>query len=225
MTLDLGNEIWKDIEGYEGIYQISNMGRVKSYPKWIGWYFADERLIKAHDNGKRYLYTDLYNYEGKRKRYYIHRLVAQAFIPNPNNYPVINHKDNDAHNNKLDNLEWCTQEYNCNYGDHNLKLSIARKWKYTGKDSFNAKSVICLTTGKVFDTVKEAAQFYNIENLRSHISRWCKGNVKFNYLGKLEDGTKLVWMYYKDYLEQQNNCIDNKEDIIIGKTPPSEICL
>jgi hypothetical protein len=201
---NLEGEIWKDIEGYEGLYEISNMGRVKALPKWGGCIFKKERLLKTHDNGKQYLYVDLYN-DGKRKKDYIHRLVAKAFVDNPNNYPHINHIDENKSNNTYSNLEWCTPKYNCNYGNHNIKLSMSLKGKCAGKDSPSAISVICTTTGMVFDTITEAAKYYNIENLRSHISTWCNGNKKFNYLGKLPDGTKLKWMYYKDYLNQQNN--------------------
>lgn len=205
MIDNLENEIWKDIEGYEGLYQISNMGRVKAYPKMGGCIFKNEKIIKSHDNGKQYLYVDLYDNNGKRKKDYIHRLVAKAFIPNTNDYPVINHKDENKLNNTYENLEWCTYKYNCNYGSHNEKLSKARKGKRAGKDNYKAKSVICTSTGKVFDTITEAAKFYNIENLRSHISGWCSGKKKFNYLGKTSDGIKLKWMYYEDYLRQYSN--------------------
>jgi hypothetical protein len=209
MIDNLENEIWKDIEGYEGLYQISNMGRVKACAKWGGCIFQKEKLLKLHDNGKNYLYVDLYNHKSERRKYYIHRLVGKAFIDNPNNYPHINHKDENKLNNVYYNLEWCTAKYNCNYGNHNIKLSKSRKGKCAGKNHVSAISVICTTTGMVFDTITEAVKYYNIENLRSHISSWCNGRKKFNYLGKLKDGTKLKWMYYKDYLNSKNDIASN----------------
>ena len=101
-------EIWKNIEGYEGKYQVSNLGRVKSM-------IGQEKVLhpKKHRNG--HLQIGLHK-DKKRKTMYIHRLVAQAFIPNPDNLPCVNHKDENPNNNNVDNLEWCTQKYNCNYG-------------------------------------------------------------------------------------------------------------
>lgn len=103
-------EEWKDIKGYEGLYQISSNGRVRSfhYNKW--------NIITSHITGKtNHLKIGLYKNK-KRKRFYIHKLVAEAFIPNPNNYIEVNHKDENPLNNSVENLEWCTHNYNMNYG-------------------------------------------------------------------------------------------------------------
>lgn len=106
-------EIWKDIIGYEGIYKISNKGRIKNKYKILkqvldkDWYY---RIGLSKDNNRKY--------------YYVHRLVLQTFVPNPNNYPVVNHKDQSPNkknkivaNNNVENLEWCTVKYNANYGN------------------------------------------------------------------------------------------------------------
>ena len=106
------NEIWKDIVGYEGLYQVSNLGNVKRIN-----FFKKERFVIPCSNGSGYLYVSL-SKNNKRKNFYIHRLVATAFIENHDNLPVINHKDENRSNNSVDNLEWCTQKYNCNYGLH-----------------------------------------------------------------------------------------------------------
>lgn len=104
-------EIWKDIEGYDGTYQVSNLGRVKS--------------INAHNTGKEYTLTLMdkkgyyqvhINYKGKSKYLGVHRLVAKAFIPNQNNYHCVNHKNENKKDNRVENLEWCTHAYNNRYG-------------------------------------------------------------------------------------------------------------
>lgn len=104
-------EIWKDIKGYEGKYQISNLGNIKSinYNKT-----KKEKLLKPNISKRGYKYINLCK-SGRQQKKYIHRLVAEAFISNPNNYPVINHKDNNPLNNNVKNLEWCTQSYNVRY--------------------------------------------------------------------------------------------------------------
>lgn len=106
------NEEWRNIEGYEGLYQVSNFGRVKS----LNYNNTNqEKILSQFGNGKGYLFVNLYK-ERKMKNCYVHRLVAQAFLDNTNNYPMINHKDENKENNCVDNLEWCTQQYNVNYG-------------------------------------------------------------------------------------------------------------
>lgn len=101
-------EIWKDIEGYEGLYQISNMGKVKSLSRKMNKYTT--RLLKLTKDKKGYTICSLYNKGLKTHK--VHRLVAKAFIPNPNNYPMINHIDGNKQNNNLNNLEWCDNSYN-----------------------------------------------------------------------------------------------------------------
>ena len=97
-------EIWKDIKGYEGLYQISNLGNLIS---------IKHNTIKPIivSKNQKYLRNNLWK-DGKYKTFSIHRLVAEAFLPNPNNFTVVNHKDGNKLNNRVDNLEWCTQSYN-----------------------------------------------------------------------------------------------------------------
>lgn len=109
-------EIWKDIEEYEGIYQVSNLGKVKSFKR------GSERMLKPCRDRRGYLIVDLYK-NGKHKNNKIHRLVAQAFIPNPENKSEINHIDEDKTNNNVDNLEWSTRKENLNHGTRNERAS------------------------------------------------------------------------------------------------------
>ena len=125
-------EIWKDIKGYEGLYQVSNLGRVKSLKRKV--YAGRNRLRWQHErimsnnksNGNGYLVVNL-NKESKDKNKYIHRLVAQAFIPNPNHYLYVNHKDENRKNNKVDNLEWCTALYNNTYKNAHIRKGLKNR--------------------------------------------------------------------------------------------------
>lgn len=106
-------EIWKPIAGYEGIYEVSSFGRIRS---------VVNGLLLTSDEARGYLRVTLFR-NGVRNRQPVHRLVAQAFIPNPCDKPSINHKDEDKSNNRVDNLEWCTPKENCNHGNRNKKIS------------------------------------------------------------------------------------------------------
>ena len=113
-------EIWKDIEGYEGYYQVSNIGRIKSLSREKimpngTLCFTKERILNLNKNINGYMSISLYK-NNKRETFRIHRLVAIAFIQNPNNLPDVNHKDENKENNCVDNLEWCDKTYNNNYG-------------------------------------------------------------------------------------------------------------
>lgn len=113
-------EIWKPVVGYENLYEVSNFGRVKSLPRNSTVKYA--RILKSHTNRYGYLHVNLYK-NNKRKDFLVHRLVAEAFIPNPDNLPVVNHKDENPSNNFSTNLEWCTYEYNINYGTSQQRKS------------------------------------------------------------------------------------------------------
>jgi hypothetical protein len=117
------NEIWKDIEGYEGRYQVSNLGRVRSKDmvlpcvvKGIETTRVRRGVIrKSHIGHTGYHYVLLRGGD-KYKNFRLHRLVAKAFVPNPDNLPEVNHKDENKNNNRADNLEWCSSSYNHCYG-------------------------------------------------------------------------------------------------------------
>lgn len=161
-------EIWKDIKGYEGLYQVSNLGRVKSLKKSK---IITPKLIHS------YFSVILYN-KKNYKNFRIHRLVAQAFISNPNNYPQVNHIDGNKLNNVLENLEWCTQSHNMKEA-YRIGLEKPQKIKVNQYDLFG-------NFIKTWDSIKNIEIFYN----NRHISDCCKGKRKtacgyiWKYAGK-----------------------------------------
>ena len=137
-------EILKTIKNYEGLYEVSNFGRVKSLERIDNNnHLVKEKILKNHKDKDGYLIVVLCK-EGKQKTFKVHRLVAQAFIPNPNNYPQVNHKDENKENNfvyinedgtadlEKSNLEWCTNEYNHNYGTRNKRMGETQKGNTRG---------------------------------------------------------------------------------------------
>lgn len=123
---------WRNIEGYEKLYKVSNYGEVKAKRKVIydmidgelqPIYVAPEHLLTPTDNGNGYEIVGLIGEDRQRKNHYVHRLVAKAFIPNPDNLPQVNHLDYDRKNNKVTNLEWCTASENTRYSVCNQPLT------------------------------------------------------------------------------------------------------
>lgn len=118
-------EIWSWIDGYEGYYMISTLGKVWSAERYrrngSKWQVVNAHLVATADNGNGYKIVPLWK-EGKQKMSYVHRLVAEAFLPHLKHLKYINHKDENKANNNVENLEWCTAKYNCNYGSHGLKF-------------------------------------------------------------------------------------------------------
>ncbi len=116
------NEIWRDVLGFENIYKVSNFGNVISIEREVPngpctTRIVPETILNKFDNGKGYITVSLSKC-CKSKKHYVHRLVANAFIPNPNLFKEINHKDEDKSNNHVSNLEWCTSSYNKRYGTY-----------------------------------------------------------------------------------------------------------
>lgn len=147
------NELYKNIPGYNGKYQVSNLGNVRSLQ------YKEPRILQQFDRDKcGHKYVELCK-DGVSKKFLIHRLVAEAFIPNPDNLPCINHKDKNPANNEVSNLEWCTNKYNVQY-------SLATKVK-------------CIETGITYNSIRDTAVAFNISHtsiIRSlHSHRACKG--------------------------------------------------
>lgn len=186
LELDFNQEEWRLIKGYEGLYQVSSYGRVSG----MGRVLCDGRLWKGRVL-KQKTNTDGYNQvtlckDGKEKQYLVHRLVAQAFIPNPNNYPIINHKDENPSNNRVENLEWCTVDYNINYGTCN-----ERKRKSLTNNPKKSKIVLQFTLDGKF--IKEYLSVRGAERQtgygQGNISAVCRGelNQAYGYKWKYKD--------------------------------------
>lgn len=191
-------EIWKSvpIKEYEGLYQVSNLGRVRNKDRWIhqknnSKSFKKGRILKPLSNAKGYYKVALCN-KPHRKRIYVHRLVALAFIPNLNNLPEINHKDENTHNNCASNLEWCSRLYNINYGTLN-KRRIKSFEKPVAQFDKNNNLI------KVFECAKDASiatgiSRSSIQGVASHYTyhtkygetkvRQIAGGYKWKYIEK-----------------------------------------
>lgn len=174
-------EQWKDIEGYEGLYQVSDMGNVRNVKY--------NRSLKPVLNPGGYLKVIL-SKDGKRKTCKVHRLVAEAFIPNPDNKPTVDHINTIRTDNRVSNLRWFTHKEqmldnkitNEKFNENSLKNVVPKK------------KVLCVTTGEVFDSAKDAARHYNIKNTTG-VSDAANPNNKQKTCGKLPDGTPLKWKY------------------------------
>ena len=143
---EIVGEQWRPVVGYEGLYEVSSYGNVRSIKRDI--------ILKPRDNGV-YLRVNLYK-NGKLKGCSVHRLVAEAFIPNPENLETVNHIDEDKTNNHVYNLEWMTRKENVRHS--------------------KCKKVLCIETGEVYDSMTEAVE--NTGIAQSSISTCCNGKLK-----------------------------------------------
>ena len=210
---DMDKEIWKAIEGFEGKYAVSNLGRVKSLIGWNGHeYIKRDKILKSSISNEHYACVTLHT-DKKQVRREVHRLVAQAFIPNPNNLPMVMHIDENKYSNVASNLKWGTQEENMNFPNFKLKQSQIAKRRvgernpfygkhhtdetrrklsltHMGKNSINARKVKGTNKNNdevIFDSIADAGRALGI--LPQNISACCRG------IGKTAGGYK--WRYYE----------------------------
>ena len=180
------NEVWRDVLGFEGIYQVSNKGNIFSVDRIVRGKKWGGRTLKPRPHRNGYLQVELYK-NSIRKKKYIHRLVAEAFLPNPNGFPEINHKDEIKTNNCVENLEWCTRKYNNNYGTKIERLS-------------KKVSAVDIETGEVltFNSIREAGRK---GYTRKCVSLACRGVYK-NSNGKLIGDGHTYRGYRWSYIEE-----------------------
>lgn len=152
----------EDIRGYEGLYAITEDGKV--------WSYRRNKFLSICQNRYGYLYVGLFK-DKKIKQKTIHRLVAEAFIPNPDNLPMVNHKDEDKTNNCVDNLEWCDATYNNNYGTRSIKSSLKQK-----NSPLKSNMIICVETGIIYPSKHEAERELGVHH--SSIGRAIKKGIR-----------------------------------------------
>lgn len=169
-------EIWMDCVHYEGLYQISSYGRV--------WNIKQQRYMPQSKSGKGYLVVHMRGVNNKDKKEYVHRLVAMAFIDNPNNLPEVNHIDENKENNCVENLEWCSHKYNCSFGTRNKRVSQNKTQHIVCQFDLNGNLL------NKYHGTGEAARAIN--GNRGSISDCCAGR----YGRKIYKG--FLWKYEKN---------------------------
>ncbi len=188
-------ETWKDIVGYEGLYQVSNFGRVKSLERYRSNHgkqqLISESIKSTRKDKQGYLLLDLYK-DNKQKTVRVHRLVAEHFLNNPDNKETVNHIDGNKENNNVMNLEWSTfKEQNEHLYKNNLKSKKNIDKAVKAMNKAQAKKVKCLNNGVIYESASEAARTVGISG--SLIMRCCRGERKS--AGKDENMNALHWIY------------------------------
>lgn len=190
---NLENEIWRNIEGYECLYQVSSYGRVKSLRDKYGNY--REKILSQCDNGNGYLQVNLCK-DKKMKTCYVHRLVAIAFIPNPNNYPTVNHNNEIKTDNRVCNLCWMDYSQQQRHGTCIQRRVDSTDWKAFGKKTAErcSKQVYQYSLDGILVAIWESASECGRNSFdKSAVSKCC--NNCFNREGN-NIYKDFIWSYY-----------------------------
>lgn len=175
-------EQWKPIKGYEGLYEISNKGRIKSLPKKVkrgnGYMTTTTQIRTTHLDKNGYERITLSNKFGNKRNELVHRLVAIVFIPNPNNLSDVNHINEVKHHNFVENLEWCTHKHNCNHGTSSNRIG-KKLSKSVYQYDINGNFI------KQWNSVSEV----------SRVTGFSKGNISLNCRGGSITCNGFKWSY------------------------------
>lgn len=187
-------EIWKDIDGYEGKYQVSNLGRIKSLKDRYG--NTIEKILKPGKIKNGYLIVILCK-NGTKKTSKVHRLVANAFIPNTNNFRCVNHKDENKENNCVENLEWCTYQYNNTYRNLQQRRVANIDWKNIGRknaEKLSKKVYQYSLDGELIKIWKSTSECHKNKFDSGHVSACCRNCY-------LREGNNVYKGYIWSYIE------------------------
>lgn len=192
------NEVWRSVVGYMDLYEVSNLGRVRSLDRIqynpvaaTHQTFHPGHIMRGRVSGGGYRTVGLRDINGKRKTYTVHRLVAQAFIPNPDNLPYINHKNYNKLDNRVENLEWCTPTYNVHYG----RADVIRQHNQPKRKDV-AQYTIKGEYISIYKTLQSAAK--NVGTTRQLIRECAKGNrysaggFRWVYVGSEEEAKRII---------------------------------
>lgn len=215
MRKSKNQEEWREIPGYEGLYKVSSYGRIIAQPRTIVCKCKDGsevtryyqwRYVEPKPDKRNYRYVSLRDKDGNVTKISIHRLIATVFIPNPDNLPIVNHKDENPGNNRADNLEWCTNEYNLNYGTapkrRGESISATRHADRIAEDNARMAKII-KTRGQIRvckkDSISGIGLYNSIEEAKFALKIKAKDNtpIKECLADKRESAYGYSWFYDK----------------------------
>ena len=213
-------EIWRPIEGYEGLYEVSNTGQVRSLDRYVKYsngriHLHKGKVLSPIKDKDGYLQVSLY-YNRKMYKKYVHRIVAEAFLPNPDNLPEVNHKDEDKTNNNVTNLEWCDRKYNLSYGSRQERYrnTMLENGYWTGlsKDEYIKKYY-----EKNKESIKKYKKKYDQDNKESIKKYKKKYNQKYyqDHKDKISDSKRSYYQENRDRIcERQKEYYRKKKEQI-----------
>ena len=188
-------EIWKTIEDYPN-YMVSNMGRVKRLS--TGYYRRTEKILNPQIQSNGYLHINL-SQKGKTKCFLVHRLIAQVFIPNPNNLPQVNHINENKTDNRVENLEWCDRKYNINYGNGISKRVKTNKengtYKKIGEINSKIRSKSILQFSKDNSFIRKWDSIIDVQRELGYDNRQICSCLK----NRQKTAKGFKWVYADDY--------------------------